>query len=125
MTHTQTGERRSHTRKLLRFSQMSEARKHLVRLCQTINYGQILKLDFSGGEPLFHPVPVVLLDLKLDIEEYERPEVDLADFVLSEENHRLFAKMDTIRNGRMERIEVRAGIPRRVLIERQLSEGLR
>jgi hypothetical protein len=94
-------------------------------LCQTINYGQILGLDFSGGEPLFHPVPVVLLDLKLDIDENERPEVDLPDFVLSEENHRLFAKMDTIRNGRMERIEVRAGIPRRVVMERQLSDGLR
>jgi hypothetical protein len=36
---------------------------------------------------------------------------------------RLMARLDQLQNGRIERIEVRSGIPRRIVIERSLREA--
>jgi hypothetical protein len=55
--------------------------------------------------------------VKLDGDDGPRPEQDLSDFELSREVVRLFAKLDTVRNGVVELIEVRAGIPRRVVFK--------
>ena len=63
-----------------------------------------------------------MLDVKLDADESERQEADLPDFALRDEVRRLMARLDQLRNGRIERIEVRSGIPRRVVIERRLTE---
>lgn len=108
-----------------KFSELSSPRRALVRLCQSIDYGQILDLQVRDREPRFNPAPTVLLDIKLDSETGERPEADLADFVLCDEVCRLLDRIDEMDAGRIPRIEVRAGIPRRVLIEARLAEGVR
>jgi hypothetical protein len=64
-----------------------------------------------------------LLDVKLDVDEGKRQEADLPDFVLGEEVRRLMACFDSLMNGRIDRIEVRSGIPRRVVVERRLTEA--
>ena len=74
------------------------------------------------GEPVFDPPPTVLVDVKLDAAEGDRPELDLADFALRDEVRRLFAQLGQLRDGTVERIECRSGIPRRVIIERRLTE---
>ena len=106
-------------------SQLSPSRQALVRLCQSINYGQIQKLHVNAGDPLFHPAPMVLLDVKLDSDEGARPEVNLSDFALCEEVRRLMRRLDELNSGVVERIEVRAGVPRRVLLEALLTESPR
>jgi hypothetical protein len=50
-------------RKLL---ELSTPRQALVRLFQSIDYGQILDLQVLDREPQFSPAPTVLLDIKLD-----------------------------------------------------------
>jgi integrase len=87
-----------------------------------VDFGQIIGLQIRDREPVFNPPPTVLLDVKLDADCIPRREVALHDFVLREEVHRLLERIDRLENGRLDRIEVRAGIPRRVLIETPLTE---
>ncbi len=105
-----------------RFRQLSAPRQALVRLFQTVNFGRIEDLEIRRSEPAFNPAPLVLLDLKLDTEEGPRPEHALTDFVLCDEVRRLMARLDEIENGCIQRIEVRAGIPRRLIVEAQALE---
>ena len=104
-----------------RFSQISPARQALVRLCQAANFGEITHLRIKGSEPVFDPPPPVLLDVKLDSDEGGRPELQLTDFVLSREVCRLLERIDEIKDGKIERIAVHAGIPRRMVFESRLS----
>lgn len=106
-------------------TQISAPRQALVRLFQSMNFGQIIGLAIKNGDPVFNPEPIVLLDVKLDADEGERPEVALADFTLRTEVRRLLAHLDQLQNGTVERIEVRSGVPRRVIIERRLTEASR
>ncbi len=106
-----------------RFIQLSTPRQALVRLFQSINFGQVLGIVVQNGDPIFHPEPTVLLDVKLDADEGIRQEAELPDFALRDEVRRLMARLDQLKNGRVERIEVRSGVPRRVVIERRLTEA--
>ena len=104
------------TAKTLRFSQLSASRRVLVRLCQDINFGQIQELHVRNSDPVWDPAPTVLSEIKLDTEDTPRPESELPDFKLSSEIRRLMRRLDQLENGRIERIEVREGIPRRLVL---------
>ena len=106
-----------------RFAQLSAPRQALVRLFQSVNFGHVLNVTIENGDPVFHPEPTVLVDVKLDADEGERQEADLPDFALRDEVRRLMARLDQLKNGRIERIEVRSGVPRRAVIERRLTEA--
>jgi hypothetical protein len=67
---------------------------------------------------------LVLVDIKLESEDEVRPELNLPDFVLSAELVRLMSIFDRIEDGKIHKIEIRAGIPRRVAVERSVSECL-
>lgn len=69
-------------------------------------------------------MPVIVIDAKLDKEEPPRPETALVDFELRDEVRRLMSRLDELRDGTIQRIEVRAGIPRRVVLESQALGGL-
>ena len=109
----------------LRLSELSAPRQALVRLCQTIDFGQVLDLHVRDREPQFHPAPTLLLDVKLDSDSGGRPESELADFALCDEVCRLLDRIEEMQAGVIQRIEVRAGIPRRILIEAKLTEVVR
>ena len=110
------------TAKPLRFAHLSPQRRALVRLCQSIAYGQILDLHVRDKEPVFNPPPRLLLEIKLDSDSNARVESEITDFDLCDEACRLFDRLDQMTTGSVQRIEVRAGIPRRVLIEAKLTE---
>jgi hypothetical protein len=109
--------------KVLRLSQLSSSRQALVRLCQSINHGHIEALRVAAGEPIFDPAPTVLIDVKLDQDEGPRPEVNMADFELCGEVRRLLDRVDQIKNGEIDRIEIRAGIPRRLVFQASRPSG--
>lgn len=106
-----------------RLSELSAPRQALVRLCQSIDFGQIVGLQVHDGEPVFSPAPTIVLDVKLDAAPQGRPESELEDFALRDEVCRLLAQIDAMKEGRVDRIEVRAGIPRRIAIECRLTEA--
>jgi len=110
---------------VVRFSQLSAQRQRLVRLCQSINYGVIQRLTVSAGEPTFNPAPSVLVEVKLDGAEGGRAELKLADFIVCDEVRRLMQEIEALGNGSIDRIEVRAGLPRRIILESSFAEVLR
>lgn len=86
--------------------------------------GHIEALRISNGEPMFTPEPIVLLDVKLDHDEGPRPEVEVRDFELCCELRRLMSRIDRIKDGKVARLEIRGGIPRRVIFESTITGDL-
>jgi hypothetical protein len=109
----------------LRFSQLSPPRQALIRVCQAINFGDVQELYLRNREPVFTPGPSLLVDLKLDQHQSLRPEAQLADFELSEEVQCLLLQLDEMKDGRIAKIEVRGGLPRRIVFSLPLREPLR
>ena len=107
--------------KQLRFSQLSPPRQALIRLCQALNHGSIENLRVQDFEPALDPPPLALKDLKLDFDEGPRPELALADFVVSDQIGRLLSHLDRMQCGAIRHIEVQAGIPRRIVVEATCS----
>jgi hypothetical protein len=107
----------------LRFSQLSAPRKALVRLCQRINHGAIQGHCVRNGEPVFSPPPVVLVDVKLDSDDAPRLELDLPDFELCGQVCRLMRELHALGTGMIEHIEVRGGIPRRIVFRGSLTKA--
>ena len=111
--------------KTIRFSQLSPARQALVQMCQALNFGQIQGLRLREAEPVLNPPPVVLVETRLDLADEPRSEIELKDFELPAELCRLMARLDEIKNGTIARLEVRGGLPRRLVFESPLPEVLR
>ena len=112
-------------RTLLRLSQLSPARQALVRILQAVNFGEIRGVRVQDADPILEHDTVVVIDTKLDKAEEPRAELGLADFELRGETCRLMVRLDEIKDGTIERIEVRAGVPRRIVYKSSLSEVLR
>ena len=106
----------------LRFSQLSSPRQALLRQCQQIGFGEILWFLVRDCEPVFTPDTEIILDVKLDKDDCPRPEYDLADFDFRRQVVQLFARMDSIGNGVVERLEVHAGLPHRIRFKTLASE---
>ena len=61
-------------------------------------------------------------DHRLDDESASRNELGLPDFVLPAESCRLFAYIDSVANGVAEKISIHAGVPRRLILRRSVSD---
>ncbi len=105
-----------------RFSQLSASRQALVRLCQSTNYGHIRYLTVRDHEPVFSDDCLVLVDVKLNSEENSHQGANQDDFFLCAEIVRLMALLDTISQSKISELEIRAGIPRRIVLEHPSTE---
>jgi len=101
----------------LHFRQLSAPCQRLVRIFQSINFGRIEDLEVRSGEPVFNPAPRVLITVELSSDEGARAEYDLGDFALPKETVRLMDHLSELGHGTVAIIEVRAGLPRRLVIE--------
>jgi len=100
-----------------RLSQLSARRQALVRQCQQIGFGKIVNFVVRDGDPVMLAKTEILIDVKLDADENPRTEFDLKDFELSAPVTRLFSRFDAIQDGIVDHLEVRAGIPRRIVLK--------
>ena len=100
-----------------RLSQLSARRQALIRQCQQIGFGKIVNFAVKEGDPVILAATEILIDVKLDADDSPRRERDLDDFELSAEVVRLLSKFDAIQNGIVDHLEVRAGIPRRLVLK--------
>lgn len=96
---------------------LSGQRRHLLERMQKINFGRIENLKIHKGEPQFDPPPQITKDIKLGSENDCRPELDLSDFLLKQEVIELFSLMDEQGECEIGSLEVKHGIPFRVLLE--------
>lgn len=101
----------------MRMEELSPARQRLVRLFQTINFGRLEELEIRGGDPVFSPAPRVFLELKLDVNDGPRPEARLERFELREQVRRFFRQIEDLGDGSVEVVEVRHGLPFRMVVE--------
>jgi hypothetical protein len=95
----------------------------LVRIFQAVNFGVIQCVRVMDADPMFDAASVVVIDLKLDKDEVPRPELKMADFELRAEVGRLMSRLDELKNGTIQRLEVRARIPCRLVFEARLLEA--
>ena len=100
----------------VRFSELSQPRQMLVRLCQAVDYGSLRQLEIKNREPLFEPPPVLAIDMKLDGTRAVRAELELHYFVLRDELRCLMDHFDRLVTTTIEHLEVHAGIPKRVIL---------
>ena len=68
------------------------------------------------------PLPSCSSSLKLDAEDRPRDEHNVNTFDLRAEVIRLLTELDRLGNGTIERIDIRYGIPRRMIVEARSQE---
>jgi hypothetical protein len=93
-----------------RYSNLSPARERLVDVFCGLPFGRIEHLVIVGGEPQFHPAPVVIQTMKLPAEAYTST-VPTGDFVLKKQILDLFECFDRWQNATILRLECRFGVP--------------
>lgn len=99
---------------------LSEPRRKLIETMQQMYFGHIDGLVVLDGEPVFDPVPRIIRDIKLGGEDSSRPESNRADLLLKSQVIELFDHLTEIRNGKIESIEVKHGLPFRLVVEQSI-----
>jgi len=99
---------------------LSPARRRLLGLMQSVNFGTIQALELRDAEPVLVPAPRVLRTIKIGGQANgPRPEVGKPDFVLKAAIVEIFEHFDHIRNGTVA-IRVQHGLPTQITVETQL-----
>jgi len=102
-----------------RLDTLSPGRRRLVRLMQRMNFGSIEDLTVRDGEPFFDPAPRILRSWKPGAGASPRPELELTMFTLKAPVAALFAELEAVGVGMVRSLEVRHGLPARMLVEEQ------
>lgn len=95
---------------------LPDRRRKVIELMQRINFGRIERLAIQEGDPVLDPHPVVVREHKFGGENGPRPEIGTADFLLKQQVVELFAFLDAMRNGVIDVLEVKHGLPFRVIV---------
>jgi hypothetical protein len=98
------------------WSTLSPARRRLVSLFQQVNFGRIESLLVRDGEPVFDPPPRIVREVKFGGENGPRPELKRTDFQLKTQVIEIFSALDPIRDGTIDAIEVKHGLPFRMFL---------
>ena len=106
---------------MLTKSSLSTPQKRLLEILQKVNYGRVEDLSIRGGEPMFSPPPRIVRDVKLGAADNgARPELESTDFALKREHVELFESLGRLADGTIECIEVKAGLPFRLIVEERM-----
>jgi len=98
-------------------AKLSEPRRKLVGVMQRLNFGRIEGLLVRHGEPVFDPAPRIVQDIKIGGENGPRPEMACNDFALKSQVAELFEHLARLNDGVIEALEVKHGLPFRLVIE--------
>ncbi len=97
------------------------ARRRLLELMQSINFGRIENLIVRGGEPSLVPPPRVVREVKFGGDNGPRPELATDDFRLKAQVVDLFRELDRLGSGTVEALEVKHGLPFRLLVAEAIA----
>lgn len=95
---------------------LSSCRAGLVKLMQSINFGRIERLPINNGQPILNPRPPVVREHLFGGENGPRPESAAADFLLKRKVLDLFAMFDKLKNGTIDVLEIKHGLPFRAIV---------
>jgi hypothetical protein len=99
-------------------SGLSTHQKRFVELMQEINFGRIEGLRVRCGEPVLDGETKVFYDLKIGGENTPRPELAAKDFELRRGVVEFFEHLARLQHGVLELVEIKHGLPFRLVIER-------
>ena len=102
---------------VMKKKELSDKKRQLLKLMQTINFGRIEGLTIRGGAPLLTPPPRVVREFKFGGENGQRPEATKHDFTLKMEVCELFAQLVAMGDGLVISLEIKHGLPFRMTIE--------
>jgi hypothetical protein len=86
-------------------------------MMQQLHFGKI-ELTVQAGEPSFTPAPTITKEIKLGIDAAKQPVPTNDDFALKRSVTDLFAHLERLGNGSVVAIEVRHGLPARLIVTR-------
>lgn len=95
---------------------LSEPRRRLVRLMQRLLFGRIENLVIRRGQPVFDPPPTVTREHKFGGENGAHPKLRADDFLLKDQVVDLFRQLDALGDGVIAVLEVKHGLPFRMLV---------
>lgn len=104
---------------LLTKAGLSAPRQRLVEAMQRIAFGRIEQLHVRNGDPVFEPPPRIVQEIKIGADGEPEPGSLTSDFALKKHVVELFQHLAQVRNGKIEAIEVKHGLPFRIILERK------
>ena len=99
------------------FSDVPAARKRLLRVMQENPYSRIEHLAVISGEPAFGPNTKIIAETKFGVGDGPRREAGLPDYALKKEVVELFQQLNHIGSGEVLTLEIRGGLPFRMIRE--------
>lgn len=97
--------------------QVSNPRQALIELMQDRDHGWFENLEIRDREPVIDTQLDSYRDIKFDAENGPREELGLDDFVLKAKHVELFEFFDRLRDGIIQRLEFRNGLPCRMVVK--------
>ena len=97
-------------------SSLSPERQRLIRDMQRINFGRIDGLVIRDREPVLDPGPRKQVEIKFGGANGPRSELGASDFALKQQVVELFAFFDALDNGTIDVLEIKHGLPFRVIV---------
>ncbi len=102
-------------------SGLSVSRRQLVELMQDINFGRLESLRFANADPILDPMPGIVWEIKFGGENGSRAELQSDDFTLKSQVVEMFQHLDRLRNGEIESLEIKHGLPFRMLVREEVA----
>lgn len=99
-----------------RKSSLTPSARQLIESMQQISFGSIDTLHVRRGQPAWDPPPRIARELKFGSPSGPRPETRLEDFALKAEVVELLERIAAMQDGVIDRIEVRHGLPFRMIL---------
>jgi hypothetical protein len=98
-------------------SLLSPKRQLLVELMQNINFGHIANLPVISGEPHLTPTTLIEREIKFSAVNTPRTERSIKDFHLKQEVLLFIDALSRMRNGTIQKLEIKNGLPFLMRIE--------
>jgi hypothetical protein len=92
-----------------------------VEVIEKLSFGRIEQLSIRDGEPYYDRAPRIVQEIKLGSEHEWPSDLLGADLTLKKEFESLFGQLSQLRDGMVD-IEVRHGLPFRLVLERRYTE---
>lgn len=96
---------------------LSPPRQVLLELMQDLNFGRFERLVIRDGDPVLDPGPARHREWKFRAENGPRPELSRDDFALKAQVVELFEYFDSLRNGTIDVLEIKHGLPFRAVVK--------
>jgi hypothetical protein len=102
---------------------LSAPRRKLLELMQRYNFCRFENLQVRAGEPVFDSGLRVMQEIRVGGSNGPRPELCQDDFLLRAPVIEFFEHLNRVGEGRIPLIEVRYGLPARLVLEQPVVEA--